>query len=182
MKRPSPALVIATIALVVALAGTGYAALKLPRNSVGAKQLKRNAVTSPKVKNGSLLAGDFKAGQLPAGAQGPRGDRGEPGTDGTKGTDGQPGQPGPLVDTLPSGKTLRGVYAVGGAAGGPAFLAIGAISFSFPLASAPTAHVIPDGGTPPNECPGNDGNPQAAPGHLCVYEASNLNTNGPPQT
>ena len=31
--RPTPALVVACVALLVALAGTGYAALKLPRNS-----------------------------------------------------------------------------------------------------------------------------------------------------
>ena len=33
--RVTPALVIATLALVVALGGTGYAALSIPRNSVG---------------------------------------------------------------------------------------------------------------------------------------------------
>ena len=64
MRRPSPATVIATIALFVALGGTGYAAAKLPRNSVGTPQLKTNAVTSGKVKNGTLLAADFKSGEL----------------------------------------------------------------------------------------------------------------------
>jgi hypothetical protein len=34
--RPSPALVVASIALAVSLGGVGYAAVKLPRNSVGA--------------------------------------------------------------------------------------------------------------------------------------------------
>src|SRR3954453_13874697 len=103
MKRPSPALVVATIALIVALAGTGYAALKLPRNSVGTKQLKRDAVTSPKVKRGSLLTSDFKAGQLP---------KGEKGEQGTPGSPGAPGAPGPLLETLPSGKTLTGIYSI----------------------------------------------------------------------
>ena len=37
------------------LGGTGYAALKLPRNSVGSVQIKKSAVTSAKVKDGSLL-------------------------------------------------------------------------------------------------------------------------------
>ena len=45
--RPSPAMVVACLALGIALAGTSYAAIKLPANSVGAKQLKRNAVTGP---------------------------------------------------------------------------------------------------------------------------------------
>jgi hypothetical protein len=88
--RPSPALVIACLALAVALGGTGYAAvLKLPPNSVGTAQLKArsvtnakladNAVTARKVKNRSLLRVDFAPGQLPAGPQGPQGPAGPPG-------------------------------------------------------------------------------------------------------
>ena len=34
-RLPSPAMVVACAALTVALGGTGYAAIKLPRNSVG---------------------------------------------------------------------------------------------------------------------------------------------------
>lgn len=76
IRRPSPALVIACIALFVALSGTGYAVSKLPRNSVGSAQIKKNAVTGAKVMNGSLAAADFKRGELPAGAKGEKGDRG----------------------------------------------------------------------------------------------------------
>src|SRR5919198_1267152 len=83
--RLSPALVVSIIALIVALGGTGYAAIKLPANSVGAKQLKKNAVVSKKVKDGSLLAKDFKAGQLPAGPKGDKGDRGDTGPKGDTG-------------------------------------------------------------------------------------------------
>jgi hypothetical protein len=46
--------VIACIALFVALGGASYAALKLPKNSVGAKQLKKGAVTGAKIKNGTI--------------------------------------------------------------------------------------------------------------------------------
>ena len=35
LHPPSPALAVALLALFVALGGTGYAALKLPNNSVG---------------------------------------------------------------------------------------------------------------------------------------------------
>src|SRR4051812_44075450 len=73
VRRPSPAMVVALLALFVAMGGTGYAALKLPKDSVGAKQIKRNAVKTSKVKNRSLLAEDFRLGQLPRGARGPRG-------------------------------------------------------------------------------------------------------------
>jgi hypothetical protein len=86
---PSPAVVLAALALLVALGGTSYAAIALPNNSVGTRQLQKNAVaraklaenavTGPKVKNGSLTAADFKAGQLPAGPQGPAGAQGVPG-------------------------------------------------------------------------------------------------------
>ncbi len=55
--------VTSALALVIALGGTSYAAVQIPKNSVGSKQ----------VKNKSLKAKDFKPGQLPAGARGPRG-------------------------------------------------------------------------------------------------------------
>ena len=64
-------MVIASLALVVALGGTSYAATVLPRNSVGTAQLRNNAVTSVKVKNGSLL----KATSSPADPAGPTGPR-----------------------------------------------------------------------------------------------------------
>src|SRR3954471_14919513 len=90
LGRPSPATAIALLALFVALGGTGYAALKLPTNSVGTAQLKNNAVTGAKVKNGSLLVGDF-GGTLPSGATGPKGDAGANGTNGAKGDPGTNG-------------------------------------------------------------------------------------------
>jgi hypothetical protein len=99
----SSAHIISLLALFVALGGTGYAAVNLPRNSVGARQLKANSVGSGKVKDGSLEAGDFKAGALPAGQTGatgpvgpagPAGLRGANGTNGVDGTNGLDGAPG----------------------------------------------------------------------------------------
>ncbi len=83
-RRPSPALVVASAALFVALGGTSIAAVNaaLPRNSVGTIQLKQNAVTGAKVRNGSLLRADFRRGQIPAGPRGgpgPAGPHGETG-------------------------------------------------------------------------------------------------------
>jgi hypothetical protein len=83
--------VTATLALFIALGGGAYAALKLPKNSVGTRQLQANAVNSSKVADGSLVAGDFRAGQLPAGPQGPKGDPGVSGTNGADGADGPAG-------------------------------------------------------------------------------------------
>ena len=88
--RPTPAMVVACIALVFALTGAGYAAGMLGPNTVGTKQLKKNAVISSKVKNRSLLAVDFKSGQLPRGPQGPQGPAGPEGPQGPAGADGPP--------------------------------------------------------------------------------------------
>jgi hypothetical protein len=81
---------IALLALFIVLGGTSYAAVALPRNSVGPKQITKDAVTSAKVKNGSLRSIDFAAGQLPQGARGevgPAGPRGASGTNGANGRD-----------------------------------------------------------------------------------------------
>jgi hypothetical protein len=64
MSRPSPALVVATIALVVAMSGTGYAALNLPANSVGTKQLRKSAVTGAKIKNGAVTSAKIRNGAV----------------------------------------------------------------------------------------------------------------------
>jgi hypothetical protein len=85
LKAPSPAMVVACIALAVSLSGTGYAALKLDRNSVGTRELKNNAVTSLKVRNRSLLRADFRSGQIPSGPPGPQGIKGDKGDKGEKG-------------------------------------------------------------------------------------------------
>lgn len=100
LRLPSPALAVAMLALFVALGGTGYAALALPKNSVGSKQLRKNAVknsdiaanavTGAKVRRGSLNASDFNAGSVPTGPQGPRGERGERGLEGPRGATGSP--------------------------------------------------------------------------------------------
>ena len=98
-------MVIAMIALVVAAAGGGYAAAKLPKNSVGTAQLRNSSVTSAKVKNHSLLAVDFKPGQLERiipsaiGPTGPTGARGRRGAQGLIGHSGAGGAPGPVGDT-----------------------------------------------------------------------------------
>jgi hypothetical protein len=86
LRPPSPAMVVACLALAVALSGGAYAvSTALPRNSVGPAQLKANAVNSAKVKNRSLRAVDFAAGQIPAGPAGPAGAAGPQGPAGVSG-------------------------------------------------------------------------------------------------
>jgi hypothetical protein len=92
--RPSPAMIVACIALLVALGGTSVAAVTaLAPNSVGTAQIRANAVTTAKIKNrnvrgakiarnavtgalvlnGSLTRDDFASNSLPAGPAGPAG-------------------------------------------------------------------------------------------------------------
>lgn len=91
MKTPSPALCVATLALIVATTGTGIAATKisgqsirdhsipaskLALHSVTAKQIKAHAVTK------ASLAGDVAVDDPTAGPAGPAGPQGPAGTPG----------------------------------------------------------------------------------------------------
>ncbi|HEX6229562.1 MAG TPA: hypothetical protein VFZ41_08910, partial [Solirubrobacterales bacterium] len=76
--RPSPAMIVAVIALIVSLGGSAVAAkkgkLRLPKNSVGPRHLKaksvktgkiaNNAVNGRKVANNSLTGEDINLGAL----------------------------------------------------------------------------------------------------------------------
>jgi hypothetical protein len=114
-QRPSPAIVVAFIALLLALGSGAYAQLRIPRNSVGTAQLKANSVTSPKVRAGSLLRSDFRAGQIPRGPAGPAGERGLTGATGATGAIGPIGPRGPAgatnvtVETDPLGPRINSV-------------------------------------------------------------------------
>lgn len=79
-------MVVACVALIVALGGTGYAATQLPPKSVGQKQLRngavgnlqlrdrsitagklhKDAVTSAAIRNGAVTSADLAKGILPA--------------------------------------------------------------------------------------------------------------------
>jgi hypothetical protein len=49
LHAPSPAIVVAIVALVFAASGTAVAVTKLPKNSVGTSQIKNRAVTTQKL-------------------------------------------------------------------------------------------------------------------------------------
>jgi hypothetical protein len=66
LKVPSPAFVVSVVALIVALGGTSYAALSLPKGSVGTKQLKNKAVTNAKLASNSVGKADIKNGGVTA--------------------------------------------------------------------------------------------------------------------
>jgi hypothetical protein len=113
LKRPSVPTVIATLALVFAMAGVAPAAKRL----LTGKDIAKNAITTTHVKDHTLKAVDFAPGVLkaggvgpagPAGAAGPKGaigaqgPAGESGTPGDNGLDGAPGADGaPGLDGAP---------------------------------------------------------------------------------
>jgi Collagen triple helix repeat (20 copies) len=153
------------LAVIVLGGGTAYAVTELPKESVGTKQLQRGAVTPAKLSAAARAATTGRQGPAgPAGAQGPQGPAGTPGKTG------EPGPPGQQLETLPSGMTLRGNYAVAGVAKEQFNRALAGITFQIPLASAPVSHVIQKGAASTTECPGSAADPEAAPGNLCLYE------------
>lgn len=62
VKRPSPAMILAIIALVCALTGTAYAALG--KSSVGSRQLKAKSVTTGKIANNAVNGAKVADGSL----------------------------------------------------------------------------------------------------------------------
>ncbi|HTT95757.1 MAG TPA: hypothetical protein VMF55_13875 [Solirubrobacterales bacterium] len=56
--------VMATVAVFIALGGAGYAAVKLPKNSVGTRQLKNGAVSGAKIKDGAVTAAKIAPGVI----------------------------------------------------------------------------------------------------------------------
>jgi hypothetical protein len=86
---------------------------------------------------------------------------------------------GPLLGTLKSGQTLRGVFDVGSVAANIDDLTRGGISFQFPLLNPATVTVLGKDQTLPN-CGGLGGGnaqtPAATGGNLCIYitESKNL--------
>ena len=105
-RHLSVANVLSITAVFIAIGGTGYAALTLPKNSVGSKQIKRQAVKSSDVKNGTLKPVDFRAGTLLQGETGPQGLQGPQGTPGAAGAPGANGSADAYARIQPDGTLL----------------------------------------------------------------------------
>lgn len=112
LRRPSPALVIALVALFVALGGTSYAAFNLPKNSVGAAQLKSGAVTRTKIAKKTIAFLRGKRGATGAtGPAGPAGKQGQPGPTGPSSAEGIDAPGTVTFATNPTTVTTLGVSA-----------------------------------------------------------------------
>lgn len=145
LKRPSVPTVIATLALVFAMAGVAPAAKRM----IVGKDIARNAITTSHVKDHTLKASDFAPGVLaggagPAGPTGASGAKGAIGAQGTQGDSGAPGDNG--LDGQP------GAAGAAGAAGAPGVDGQGSAYFhSFTNlavpATGPTNNIAVLGGT-----------------------------------
>ena len=63
-SKPSPALVVASLALFVALSGAALAVEAVTKNSVSSKSIRKGAVRSVDVKNGDLRGADIDESTL----------------------------------------------------------------------------------------------------------------------
>jgi hypothetical protein len=93
-RRPSAALIVASLALFTALSGGAYAA-----TTIGSLQIKNNAVRSIDIQNGTIKTADMSlvarlALKGKAGPTGPAGAAGAAGAAGLKGDQGAQGAPG----------------------------------------------------------------------------------------
>jgi hypothetical protein len=172
---------VALLGLFVALGGGAYAAVNLPKDSVGSKQIKANAVRSSKVKDGSLLRGDFKAGQIPPGQPGAQGLQGIQGVQGVQGERGFTGPAGrSALEELRSGETVRGAWALRGDYTGSSAQMAG-ITLPIPApAPVDSAHVVVVGNDPVvgDGCSGTADAPVSNPGFVCIYFKVSSNTAG----
>ena len=98
IRMPSPATMIALVALFVASTGTAVASglitgASVKNGSLYGIDVHNGSLTSVDVRNHSLLPVDFKGG-LPAGPRGPQGEPGQQGPVGAPGASGAQGAPG----------------------------------------------------------------------------------------
>ncbi len=194
-KLGTAGLVVSIVALVAALSGAAIAAGGLTKS-----QEKRVVKIAKKYagkdgKDGAPGATGPAGPAGPAGPKGDKGDKGDTGPAGPQGKQGIQGIPGPEGDpwtaggTLPPGETLTGAWIVGTENNGPA---TESLSFNLPLEEAPDAiHFVKldgkeytrvgeflDEGKTPVNCLGEVEDPEALPGHVCVYEGENVGAIG----
>ena len=131
-------------------------AAKLGKESVTAAKLGKEAATTAKLDNESVTSAKLGKGSVTA----------------AKLSD----EIGPLIGTLKSGQTLRGMFNIGGGTGDAAQFGQ---SFQFPLQNTPTVNIIDPSTATTTACPGLSGGPNqtplAAAGQLCIYVTNRVN-------
>ena len=158
VRRPSPALVVAVLALSVALGGTSYAAI-----TITGAQIKDGSITTRDIRNRSLRAEDFQD-RLPAAPAGKQTGAAAPAPRS------QPAATAAASDALASGEILAGAFEVRGQAvqAGQTFRTT--LPFGHKLPAQPTAvRLLSNPGVTTPDCQGWGGDPDPAPGVLCIY-------------
>lgn len=147
---------------------------KLGAGSVIASTIKNSAITTNKLNNGAVTTPKLAAGSVtnPILANGSV-------------TPAKLSEEfGPILSTLKSGQTLRGVFDLGDTAVAAAELARSSVSLQYPLLNAANPTVLKKGETSAN-CGGIGGGsaqtPQATAGSLCIYvtESANVDATTP---
>lgn len=104
-RTPSPAMVVALLALFVATTGTAVAGVMITGANVKNESLtgldvRNGSITTLEIRNGTLRPVDFAGNKLPAG---PKGEQGPAGPQGPQGPQGPAGPAGPQGQTGPKG-------------------------------------------------------------------------------
>lgn len=141
------------------LAASAVTGTAIANGVVGVGKLASNAVTTSKIVNGAVTSAKLDS------------------------------EIAPLLGTLRSGQTLRGVFNLGTEAKDANDFISDGVSFFFPLSGTPTVNPALAADSSTANCPGVTGSsqqtPNASPGNLCVYvsgqsgEAGSLEVKNP---
>lgn len=180
-RRPSPALVVAIVALFVAGGGTAMAIQQITSAEIKNRTIKLKDL-SPKARSALQGATGPQGPRGPRGPAGPKGDKGEKGDKGDKGEKGDTGPQGPSGlsgGSIPSGITVTGAWGgryVNALAGNQTNSYLLPYSFPLPAPDALTDGQVNFGATTPgpvgdadSQCTGSAANPTAPPGKVCIY-------------
>jgi hypothetical protein len=129
-----------------------------------------NGTNGVSVTNAAIPAGDARCGQL-GGAEFKVGAGAA-----TFACNGAEGSPWTAGGTLPPGETLKGHWAANWAVDSTVAVPI---SFNIPLDAVPVIHYVEGGDPAPAGCSGTFEEPEADPGHLCVFVALSLSSEEP---
>jgi hypothetical protein len=130
---------------------------KISDGAVIASKIKNGVITTNKLDNGAVTTAKLGDGSVTAGKLA--------------------ANIAPLLGTLKTGQTLRGVFSLGSLAQDPAEQTHNSVSFQFPLTNTPTMTVLKKGETSAN-CAGTGAGgttPAATGGNLCVYVTESIN-------
>jgi trimeric autotransporter adhesin len=132
---------------------------KIGAGAVIASSIKNGVVTTNKLANANVTTAKLADGSVTNSKLGP--------------------EVAPLLGTLKSGQTLRGMFSLGGSG---ETVALDDQTFQFPLTNAPTVNVIDPATATTVACPGitggNGQTPGASAGQLCIYVTGKAKLNG----